>query len=50
MDFLAVLVVFVFKFDVILLLVARGSKVYLPVPPSWLEVLLLRTLFLISVT
>ena len=29
---------FVFKFVVVLLLVVRGSKVYLPMPPSWLEV------------
>ena len=30
--------VFVFKFVVVLLLVVRGSKVYLPTPPSWPEV------------
>ena len=29
---------FVFKFVVVLLLVAREGKVYLPIPPSWLEV------------
>ena len=39
-NFLAVLVIFVFKF-VIVLLVVWGSKVYLPIPPSWLEVLFL---------
>ena len=36
-DFLAVLVIF-FKFVVVLLLVVQGGKVYLPMPPSWLEV------------
>ena len=29
---------FVFKFVVVLLLVERGDKVYLPMPPSWPEV------------
>ena len=29
---------FVFKFVVVLLLVVRGGKVYLPMPPSWPEV------------
>ena len=29
---------FVFKFIVVLLLVVQGGKVYLPTPPSWLEV------------
>ena len=37
-DFLAVLVLFAFKFVAVLLLVVRGGKVYLPMPPSWLEV------------
>ena len=32
---------FVFKFVVVLLLLVRGGKVYLPTPPSWLEVGLL---------
>ena len=36
--FLAILVVFVFKLVVILLLVVRGSKAYLPTSPFWLEV------------
>ena len=30
---------FVFKFVVFLLLVVQGGKVYLPMPPSWPEVL-----------
>ena len=30
---------FVFKFVVVLLLLVRGGTVYLPTPPSWLEVL-----------
>ena len=34
-DFLAVLIVSVFKFVVLLLLFVRGGKVYLPMPPSW---------------
>ena len=38
-DFLEVLVVFVFKFVVVLLLVVRGGTVCLPMPPSWPEVL-----------
>ena len=29
---------FAFKFVVVLLLVVQGGKVYLPMPPSWLEV------------
>ena len=29
---------FIFKFVVVLLLVVRGGKVYLPMPPSWPEV------------
>ena len=37
-DFLAVLVVF--KFFAVLLFVLRGGKVYLPMPPSWLAILL----------
>ena len=28
----------VFKFVVVLLLVVQGDKVYLPMPPSWLEI------------
>ena len=32
------LLFFVFKFVVVLLLVVRGGKVYLPMPPSWPEV------------
>ena len=48
-DFLAILIVFVFKFIwvffvfkffVALLLVVQGGTEYLPMPPSWLEVLL----------
>ena len=39
LDFLAFLVVFVFKFVVVLHLVVQGGKVYLPMPPSWLEVI-----------
>ena len=31
--------VFVFKFVVVLILVARGGTVYPPMPPSWPEVL-----------
>ena len=31
-------VFFVFKFVVVLVLVVRGGTVYLPMPPSWLEV------------
>ena len=31
---------FVFQFVVVLLLVVQGGKVYLPTPPSWLEVLI----------
>ena len=34
-DFLSVLVVFCFSIVVVLLLVVRGSSVYLPIPPSW---------------
>ena len=30
---------FVFQFVVVLLLVVQGGRVYLPMPPSWLEVL-----------
>ena len=37
-DFLSVLVVFVFKFVVVLLLVVQGGTVCLPMTPSWLEV------------
>ena len=36
-NFLAVLVVFVFKLVVILLLVVWGNEAYLPTPPSWLK-------------
>ena len=35
---LSVLVVFVYKFVVVLHLVVQRGKVYLPTPPSWLEV------------
>ena len=35
---ISVLVVFVFKFVVVLLLVVVGGTVCLPMPPSWLEV------------
>ncbi|KAF6119881.1 hypothetical protein HJG60_010264 [Phyllostomus discolor] len=31
---------FVFKLVVFLLLIMRGSEAYLPLPPSWLEVLI----------
>ena len=31
---------FVFKFVVVLLLVTQGAKVYLPMPPSWPEVII----------
>ena len=37
-NFLSVLVVFVFKF-VVVLFVVQGGTVCLPMPPSWLEVL-----------
>ena len=37
-ELLAVLVYFIFKLVVILLLVVRGSEVYLPTLPSWLDI------------
>ena len=36
-NFLSVLVVFVFKFVVVLLLVVQGDTVCLPMPPCWPE-------------
>ena len=39
----------IFKFVVILLLVVRGSKTYLPTPPSWLEPELCIYLFLLLI-
>ena len=38
-DFPAVLVVFVFKLVAVLLLVLGGSEMFLPMPPSWPELL-----------
>ena len=36
--FMAVLIIFVFKFVVVLLKVVQGDNLYLPMPPSWPEV------------
>ena len=38
-DLLVVLVVYCFKFVVTFLFVLRGSKAFLPTPPSWPELL-----------
>ena len=43
-DFLAVLVVFLFKLFVILL-VLQGSEPYLPMLPSWTEITLFESFF-----
>ena len=38
-NFLSVLLVlFIFKFVVVLLLIERGNIMYLPMPPSWLDI------------
>ena len=44
-QFCFVLFCFVFKFVVVLLLVVRGGTVYLPMPPSWMEVIFLHIIF-----